>query len=521
MSLQLNFLFSDGMVLQRDKKLSVWGEADPLAEVRVSLTDEAKSVLCEGSAAADQNGRWCAVLPPQPAMRSLTLRADCGDSGIEVQDVAIGEVWIASGQSNMEFFMHYDADYESEKKLCENADIRFFDTPRICCEEQLSEFDYREYGHWKPCDAAHLEYFSAVGYYFAKELAEKLSVPVGIVGCNRGGSLAAAWMDEESIAKHGQIWLDDYSVYTPELYERERDAYLGRPDANTAEPFADPIGNEMMYGMSREKQLELMQAMPAFGGGELPQFYNYPGCLYENMLKKIIPYTARGVIWYQGESDCEHPQVYGDLFLDMAELWRSEFGDQLPFLTVQLAPFSEWMACEGCDYPIVRAQQQKAADQGEQVYVVSSSDVGMRYDIHPKKKAPIGHRLALCACAEIYGQENAWRAPIGAEAVYENGELRIAFSDGEGLHIQGDTLHAFALIRKDETLFDGDRGIGQELGLAFAASDNVVTVQGLSLHPGEDCEVRFAWADYYEVNLYNQAGVPAMPFVLPVHFAVD
>lgn len=515
MSLSLNFLFSDGTVLQRGKNIRVWGDAEPQKEVRVSLTDAQGGVLCEGSAAADQKGAWLVTLPPQAAGRGLTLQVSCGDSCAVIRDAAVGEVWIAGGQSNMEFLMRYDADYESERACCENADIRFFDTPRICYEEQLSDFDYsREYGYWKPCDAAHLEYFSAVGYYFAKELTAELSVPVGIVGCNRGGSIAAAWMDEESIAAHGKVWLDDYALYTPEQLERAKEAFRSLPQANAAEPFADAFVDEMMYGMSRERQREFMKLMPP-GEDALPQFDNRPGCLFEYMLKRIIPYTARGVIWYQGESDCEHPAVYGDLFLDMVHLWRREWDDKLPFLTVQLSPFGEWLDCTGVDYPIVRAQQEKAAAQGEAVYLVSSSDAGMRYDIHPKKKAPIGHRLALCAEAEIYGRDVLWRAPVGVDAVYEDGVLRIVFSDGEGLSIQGDQLSPFALEREQGTVC----GLGKGSPLRFATDGDAVIVRGLDLNPEEKYEIHFACTDYYEVNLYNQAGVPAMPFVLPVRFA--
>lgn len=511
----LNFLFSDHMVLQREKELRVWGTARPGAQVQVCLTDETGRSVCESSAGANGAGDWTAVLPPQQAARSLTLTASCGDTFVQAHDVAIGEVWIAGGQSNMEFAMRYDSDFSGEKSVCENADIRFFDTPRICCEEQLAAFDYREYGHWKPCDAAHLEYFSAVGYYFAKELAENLHVPVGIVGCNRGGSIAAAWMDKESVAKHGQAWLDDYSGYTPEVEKKQKAAFLATPMANSATPFADPMSDELMYGMSRERQQEIMKWMPSPGEGALPLYHNRPGCLYEHMLKKIIPYAARGVIWYQGESDVDHSDIYRDLFLDLARLWRREWKDALPFLTVQLAPFCEWLECTGVDYPIVRAMQQQAAEEGEDVWLVSSSDVGMRYDIHPKKKAPIGHRLALCALAEIYEKGVAWRAPVGVDAVYRDGVLHIDFSNGEGLSIRGERLTAFALECGDETLCGSDCP-----QLRFEAKDGAVTVHGLALTPGQ-CTVHFAQTGYYEVNLYNAAGIPAMPFVLPVRFASE
>lgn len=514
MSFSLNFLFTDGMVLQREKELRVWGNAKAGDEVCVRLTDESDACICEGTAAADEAGAWLVTLPPQPAMRRLALAASCEDACLRVSDVAIGEVWIAGGQSNMEFAMHYDADYRGEKECCENADIRFFDTPRICYEEQQSDFDYREYGRWKPCDAAHLEYFSAVGYYFAKELAAELSVPVGIVGCNRGGSIAAAWMDEKSVAEHGQVWLDDYAGYTPELYEQAKEQFRKLPSTNTAEPFANAVGDELMRGMSRERQQEFMRQMPPYNEGELPGFDNRPGCLYEYMLKRIIPYAARGVIWYQGESDCLHPEVYADLFLDMVQLWRKDFCDNLPFLTVQLAPFGEWLECQGIDFPIVRAQQERAAEQGDGVYLVSSSDVGMLYDIHPKKKAPIGHRLALCASAEIYGRDVAWRAPVGADAVYQDGVLRIRFTNGDGLSIQGDKLLAFALEREDGTVCGLEKGSP----IRFAAEGDCVAVRGLNLTYGETCTVRFAQTGYYEVNLYNAAGIPAIPFARLVRF---
>lgn len=176
-------LFHDHGVLQRGKRIPVWGSADPGAPVTVTVQGQT------ATAVADGEGNWTAVLEPLEASLTETLTVTSADETVTFTDVAVGEVWLAGGQSNMEFHMRYDADMAEEQPGCTDGQLRFFDYPEVSYVGQIDEADYgKEYGFWRKCAPEQLERFSAVGYYFAKDLRRGLDVPVGIIGCNWGGT---------------------------------------------------------------------------------------------------------------------------------------------------------------------------------------------------------------------------------------------------------------------------------------------------------------------------------------------
>lgn len=538
--LRTAMLFQDGCVLQRGKPCAVFGTARPGAAVTVTV--QGKTATAE--AAAD--GNWKAVLPPLAASRCETLTVTCEGETLVYKSVAVGEVWLLGGQSNMEFHMRYDEALPEEEKGASHDRIRFFDVPEISYEGQERDFDYSRFGVWRTVNPTDLEYFSAVGYYFAKQLEQTLQVPVGLVGINWGGTPSCAWMSSAEVLQNGPAWLEDYerelkethlglagdyvlhpewNALTPEEQRENpvrRAAYALRyrkdPANNRGDLFGDAAADELLYGMCREKQLELLkllerQAPPAEDAVLVgPLHQNRPGGLYETMLRKAAPYTARGVLWYQGESDSFHPELHAKMLSGVISSWRSLWRDTLPFYLVQLAPFEAWLQCVGDAFPLLREQEKTVAETVERVYLVCTADVGMRYDIHPKQKKPVGERLAFRALAEEYERQGQPRSPEYDGIVWEKeacAVLRFRYADG-GLYAEGNPGREFELIR------DGKRMPLEESGAVVKVDGNTVQIRFPATNPGSTeapaQTLLYGQKPYFVGNLFSAAGLPVFPF---------
>lgn len=500
-------IFGDHMILQRQKPILIWGMAEPWTEVKVTL-GKAKS-KCRAKA----NGKWGIVLPAREAERGLTMRIVGEDSEIVYKDVCVGEVWIAGGQSNMEYYMAFDGEFEQTVQEERNEEVRFFGYPKITYEGQLEDYDYREYGIWRLCTKEDLPYFSAVGYYFANQVQKSQGVPVGIVGCNWGGTTACSWMDPALLSDNeGKVWLEDYEKAMEGLdVEKYKQEYPGNPQNDTSRDLVDPENIRIMkVGISREEQLHIMEAegenfwQTVIG----PYYERRPGGLYETMLKKIVPYGTRGIIWYQGESDDEHPDAYSVVFGKMIENWRKLWGEELPFLFVQLAPFGEWFRCSGEKYPRVRTAQEYVSRTVPNTWMASIGDSGMEWDIHPKNKRPVGERLALLARGHVYGEKLLCDAPEVDSAVQSGDKVVIFFKNCGKLSCEDKKISNFEVISGD-----GER---------IAVTDGYVTENQVILSGCAGAsQVLFAQTGYYEIRIYNEAGIPVKPFVCAVEKAAE
>ena len=521
--LKLPPIFSDRMILQREKPVAVWGEAAPGAQITVSVQG------VSAAAAADEAGRWRVTLAPLTASFAETLTVSDGTDTLTIDDVQVGEVWLAGGQSNMEFHMRYDADMAAEQDtVCEN--VRYFDYPEVSYVGQIDEADYRSrYAFWrKAIGKENIERFSGPGYYFAKKLNRDLGVPVGVIGCNWGGTPACAWMSEESIkAGGGQAWLDEYAEAAKGL---DLDEYNKTFAANPANYQTDLLGSPMldliMFGVPFDqmgaKMKELGIEPPKRGGGMMPPAMgprnpNRPSGLYESMLKQLVPYSIRGFLWYQGETDGDrHPDLYKTLFPALIADWRQLWGEELPFLFAQIAPLDRWGMCDGTPYAIIREAQQHTADTVPLTGMAVTGDVGMKSDIHPKKKKPVGERFALLAEHIAYGKDLLCEAPTLVEAIPAEGSLTLRFANaGEGLHLEYVTPYGEEL---PAGVFSGVTVIqdGVELdaaALEAKAAGDTVTLTGDVLRD-VPTSVQIGRGGWYQINLYNSAGIPARPAAL-------
>ena len=504
--MKLSYLFSDHMILQRGKPVPIWGEAASGAELTLTIQGKRYSGL------ADEAGRWCVLVGPLEAQENGTLEITAAGECIVVQDVAVGDVYLACGQSNMEYLMRYEQHFATERESCFDHLLRFFDVPEIAYDGQDRDFDYSKVGLWRSASKENLDYFSAPGYYCAKLLRRELDVPVGIIGLNWGGTRTSAWMREDHARAICPEQVADFEAKLKCKSFEELAAEAGKNPLNDRGYSTwDPFSEFIMAGTPDSEEIGAFFAK--MGGvidlSNIAEFADpkmAPGTLYEHMVKKTAPFGVKGVLWYQGESDDEvegSAAHYAQSLKTLIADWRALWGEELPFFVVQLPGFRSWLAVVGRDYPLIRQAQQETADADENVFLCSISDLGQELDIHPKNKKDVGERLALLTLRHLYGRD-ILADPPRPLACERNGEhLTLRFANaGDGLIVLGETLNALE-IKADEAL----------LPYSFKVSGDSLEFRTESA--GErPLTVSFAKGNWYLVNLYNSAGLPAIPFEL-------
>jgi sialate O-acetylesterase len=444
--LALASMFSDHMVLQRDMKVPVWGAAAPGAKVSVKLDDhEAKATE------ADAEGKWKVVLDPLEAGGPHELTIAAGDDSLKLTDILVGEVWIASGQSNMEWSVAKSKDPDTEIAVADWPEIRFIDVPNQTGDKPRDSF---ESAGWQACKPETIPPFSAVAYYFGRDLHEKLNVPIGLIGCNWGGTLMEAWTSREA--------LEASPTFAPAVA------------AADAAPKSEEDANH------RKQQ---------------PQ--NQPAALFNGMISTVVPYGIRGVIWYQGEGNAGRPHQYAELSKLMIADWRNRWGQgEFPFLLVQLAAYEPG----GDKWPFLREAQFQTLEVPNTGMAVAI-DIGDKTDIHPKNKQDVGARLALAARAVAYGEDIEYSGPVFREQKIDGSEVRLSFDHvGGGLTAKSEPLTGFAVAGADGKFVPAEAKID---GAQIIVSSPAVA---------EPKSVRYNWAAFPEGNLYNADGLPAVPF---------
>lgn len=380
-----NNLFTDGAVLQRDAAVPVWGTARPGEAITVRFAGQ------DLSTKAEKDGRWMVRLQPMKASAEPARLTIVGDYTIEIKDVLVGEVWLASGQSNMQWPVKASADPESTISGARDNLLRLYTVPRRGADQPETDPQAR----WEPASPETVADFSAVAYSFARDLRKALNVPVGIIGTNYGGTPAEAWTSREVLE---------------------------------ADPELKPI-------------LEITNKGP-----------QTPTVLYNAMIAPLVPSAIRGAIWYQGESNAGNPKQYARLFPAMIKNWRDAFGQgDFPFLFVQLAPFmakTDDPVQEG--WAGLREAQLLTLTASPRTGMAVITDLGDEKDIHPKQKAPVGSRLALAARKLAYGEDVVFSGPVFKEMKVEGNRAVLSFDHvGGGLEAKDGPLTGFAIAGPD------------------------------------------------------------------------
>lgn len=502
-------VFADHMVLQRDKPVKIWGSWSVEQTLLVSLNGITREAACTS------DNKWVAEFPPMEAtlQSELFISSDHPDAqDTSIRNVAIGEVWIAGGQSNMEFLMKFDAESTEMIASADHPYIRFFDQPKISYEGEEKKRDYSQYGIWRVCDKENASYYSAVAFYFAKQLFETLHVPIGILGCNYGGTSASAWLHEDELAKDNElsVYISEYeetlNSLDSELYEQQVEQEYQFLNA----PHVQPLLDAYMAGTLSDEVLQQILSQgdfPILSSNMGPKSKNRPGGLFHKMVMNIAGYSARGVIWYQGEQDEHKHPLYSKLFSSVINCWREAWQDPLPFIFVQLAPFRRWFTIPCEHFTEIRQQQERVSQTVDGAYMVSIMDAGMEVDIHPKRKRPVGERLALMARGKIYGENILCEPPSVSYATKAEDKVTLWFEHtGTGLFLKGDKIQNFQL-------FVGDREV---VDYSLELSDNCITIQSEELICEQNIHVRHAWHNFAEVNLYNSSDLSAKPFSVTI-----
>lgn len=505
--INLAAIFTDGMTLQRQKPIKLWGDTDHHQTVDVILNG---NTLVKDAEIEDA---FMLVLPAQEAMSDAVLEIKNDEESVVIRNIDIGEVWIAGGQSNMEFLLRYDAEADQQIKNADDPHLRFYDVGEYTFDgekESTHKDNCEGWDHWMPYTKDTAEYFSAVGVYFAKVLRSTYKVPVAIIGCNWGGTTASAWLDEKYLeddpALH--IYLEEYQKATHDLdeetYNRQHEEALAFLESKEMTEAMHGImyGNVGLWGYI--KAIPLLLKIGKTGMPIGPRYQNTPGVLYHKMLSQITGFSCRGFIWYQGESDDQKAEIYDRLFSAMIRCWRDSWNEELPFLFVQLAPFGKWLGNTGDKYPIVRQKQDLVSRTVKKTWMASIMDVGDKKDIHPKQKRPVGERLALLARGKVYGEDILCEAPQLQNVEVEDGRLLLRFQHaGEGLAIKGKKLNALEIITDKKKI----------VWKKAETSLDTLIIESDSISINAKLEIRYAWSAYCEANLYNSAGLCAKPFI--------
>lgn len=503
--LQPAAIFSDNMVLQRNKKLHIFGTADSGSRIRVSLLDKIEETVC-------RDGKWMVYLPEFEATEGAVLEITDGKENIRFSNIAIGEVWLAGGQSNMELeLQNVDGGQDILKRSMKEKDslrkVRFYYTPKVAYEcEALYEEERKS--HWELFEEKDAAKWSAVGFFFAEQLAEKLDVTVGIIGCNWGGTSASAWMSREALLEQeatksyveeyeNSEWVkkskeeqikdyEDYLVYHADWEKRAGEIYAKDPAA------------------SWEKVQELVGVCRYPGPMNCANFTR-PGGLYEVMLKRVAPYTLRGFLFYQGESDDHKPDSYYQLFTRMIREWRETWEDDtLPFLLVQL-PMHRWLNdIDRKNWCIIREAQMKACQTVRNTGIAVIIDCGQPNEIHPKNKKPVGERLALQALFQVYHAvgEGEVFGPVYRDFLYRDGGMEISFYHAQdGFSVKGE-LSGFEIAGEDAVFYPAKADISLSKNTIFLSAEEVK----------QPMMARYLWTNYGEVTLFGANGLPVAPF---------
>lgn len=435
---KLHHLFTGGAVLQQRMPVPVWGTARDGEKIKVEINRQTVKTT-----AAD--GRWMVRLRPMSAGGPYTLKVIGENNEVVVNDVLVGDVWVCSGQSNMQWSVRASAEPEATAASANDPMLRLFTVPRRPAETPEHDVD----AAWQIASPQTITDFSAVAFAFGKALRKARQVPIGLISTNYGGTVAEAWTNRADLDANSDL-------------------------------------RKLLFNVNGDKNNP-----------------NRPAVLYNAMISPLLPYAIKGAIWYQGESNAGRAYEYRTLFPTMIRSWRTAWGQgEFPFLFVQLAPFMQISPePQESQWAELREAQMLTLRTTPRTGMAVITDLGDEKDIHPRQKAPVGERLALAARALAHGEKIVYSGPIYDSMHIDRDRAILRFKNiGGGLMAKDGPLTGFAIAGKEGKFVNAEATI--EGGTVVVRSPKV----------SEPVAVRYGWANYPVVNLYNTEGLPASPF---------
>lgn len=481
--------FSDRMVIQQETGANIWGSADPNQEVKVSFGGQIETTK------ADKDGKWTLEFKGLKASKKgAVMSIEAGQDKKQINDVLVGEVWIASGQSNMEWTMNKT---ESKGDVAIDKDdlLRVYVSKNVTSIEESTDFA----GTWQATKPENTGKFTAVGYEFAKALREKLNVPVGVIECSWGGKPVQAFVSDEALKDcpeaEGMLAKKEQSVqaYDPAKAKVNYEKAMVSWKAAVSKWETDKKG--------RKPRQPRLQQHPALGA-------NMPSAIYNGMIAPIVGYSARGAIWYQGESNARGggSTAYGELLECLIQDWRKRWGSDLSFYYVQLANFEKWSDKQG--WVNVQDEMRRLLDDSNSttgnIGMAVINDIGHPTNIHPGNKKDVGQRLARWALNQDYGMKDVIvSGPLYKSYEVRSGVIEVTFDHATGLKSRdGKPLGSFEIAGADDQWEPAEAKIA---GNKIVLSSKQVSAP---------TQARYAWkSNPTEANLVNGEALPTSCFI--------
>lgn len=537
-------VFSHSMVLQRQKKIHVWGSLDSELQsglrVVISLNKENNAKITSETE-VNSDGSWTCALPPQKEGGPYSLVVELFNSlhekldQKEYADVMIGEVWLAGGQSNMEYELCNDTDGKLLLENLPDIPVRYYYTPKIAyIGKELEEAESKN--TWQKNGSPEMKHWSAAAYFAVKKMSSELKgITFGIIGCNWGGSISVNWMDIETSTAR-----TDTAVYQAEYEEKIRNLSDEEAERLTAEykTYHDEWNKKVIEYQSKTPDAPWKDVI-AFAGeckwpGPMTKKHEFrPGGLYQTMIKRIAPYSLRGFLYYQGESDDKKPHLYRDLLSALIFCWRKIWkDDELFFMIFQLTVYTIDEDSSGCSWAIIRQAQEAVFKNIKNTGLTVISDCGERRDIHPKAKKIPGERAGEQILSLVYNRPFAHvLSPLYRSHDILNGSIRIHMANAKdglmlemkdrnissvnkALSLSADTMsveeNPFVVWDESGSLYPADVRIEID---PITESYVVILSSSKITHP---VGASYGWANWFNTMLYGASGLPASPFTTKV-----
>lgn len=497
MSITLASVFKDHMVLQRYEPIKFFGKGTPNIRLKVSFAGQEKETT------VNKDGNWEVLYEPFPAggPYKIEIKEVASENKIQCIDLMIGDVYVAAGQSNMEFLFENSLNAEEEKENADLEKFRYYKVPQIEYIKDGKEYPEIADEGWFICNPQNVGKISGVAYYFAKEIMKHTDVTIGIVGCHKGGTSASCWVEEEYLKKTPILkkrYYDDYWCDIEGQTDEEEDEKRRQYQQILNEYNQKVKEYQEKYPERSTSQLKHDVGHTPWPGPKGLKDYGRPCGLYETIFKKILGVRYKAILWYQGEEDTKFADSYKELLLNLIENWRKALEDsQLPFFVIQLPNYNDDKVPYG--WAVLREQQRLAIYQSEKTELVCALGCGEEFNIHPTDKSELGRRLGAMVTEYFYDSSEEGHSP----------ELESVNKKGRKYFLELKNTYGKSLIAKKEPI---------NLEISYNGKDYQIVeakIEGNSLmiQSEENIKsVRYDWANYPEIYVMGANKLPVIPF---------